>query len=136
MPKSSETSLRLKVGGGNLIQHSTPVVELRVPFVQTHMGQIRLRNFHRPPMKRYSHGSLSHPGPHAVQPLLKHIKKKSKQREAERMASGGGDVFFMRTPEDLTGKDGDLILIEFCEEHPPLMNQVTNEKTGLEIWIC
>lgn len=46
------------------------------------------------------------------------------QREAERMASGGGDVFFMRTPEDLTGRDGDLILVEFCEEHPPLMNQV------------
>ena len=40
------------------------------------------------------------------------------------MASGGGDVFFMRTPEDLTGRDGDLILVEFCEEHPPLMNQV------------
>lgn len=41
------------------------------------------------------------------------------------MASGGGDVFFMRTPEDLTGRDGDIILVEFCEEHPPLMNQVT-----------
>lgn len=40
------------------------------------------------------------------------------------MASGGGDVFFMRTPEDLTGRDGDLVLVEFCEEHPPLMNQV------------
>jgi hypothetical protein len=40
------------------------------------------------------------------------------------MASGGGDVFFMRTPDDLTGRDGDIILIEFCEEHPPLMNQV------------
>lgn len=46
------------------------------------------------------------------------------QREQERAASGGGDVFFMRTPEDLTGKDGDLILVEFCEEHPPLINQV------------
>lgn len=40
------------------------------------------------------------------------------------MASGGGDVFFMRTAEDLTGRDGDIILVEFCEEHPPLMNQV------------
>lgn len=38
MPRSSETTLRLKVGGGNLIQHSTPVVELRAPFIQTHMG--------------------------------------------------------------------------------------------------
>lgn len=33
-------------------------------------------------------------------------------------------MFFMRTPEDLTGRDGELILIEFCEEHPPLLNQV------------
>lgn len=43
----------------------------------------------------------------------------------ERIASGGGDVFFMRNPEDLSGKDGELILVEFCEEHPPLMNQVS-----------
>ena len=33
-------------------------------------------------------------------------------------------MFFMRTPEDLTGRDGDLILCEFSEEHPPLMMQV------------
>lgn len=33
-------------------------------------------------------------------------------------------MFFMRTAEDLTGRDGELILIEFCEEHPPLINQV------------
>lgn len=77
MPKTSESSIRLKVGG-NLLQHSTPVVELRVPFVQTHMGPMRLRNFHRPPLKRFSHGALSQPGPHPVHPLLKHIKKKAK----------------------------------------------------------
>ncbi|KYN38772.1 Transcription initiation factor TFIID subunit 1 [Trachymyrmex septentrionalis] len=124
MPKSSETTLRLKVGGGNLIQHSTPVVELRVPFVQTHMGPMRLRNFHRPPLRRFSYGPLALPAPHGVLPLLKHIKKKAKQREQERIASGGGDVFFMRTPEDLTGRDGELVLLEFSEEHPPLMNQV------------
>ncbi|XP_025829249.1 transcription initiation factor TFIID subunit 1 [Agrilus planipennis] len=123
-PRSSETILRLKVGGGNLIQHSTPIVELRAPFIQTHMGPMRLRNFHRPPLKRFSFGPLSDPGPHPVLPLVKYIKKKAKQREAERMASGGGDVFFMRTPEDLTGRDGDLVFVEFCEEHPPLMNQV------------
>jgi transcription initiation factor TFIID subunit 1 len=29
-------------------------------------------------MKRFSHGILAHPGPHAVLPLLKHIKKKAK----------------------------------------------------------
>ncbi|XP_059612108.1 transcription initiation factor TFIID subunit 1 isoform X2 [Phlebotomus argentipes] len=122
--KSSETTLRLKVGGGNLIQHSTPVVELRSPFIPTHMGPMKLRSFHRPPMKKYSHGALAASIPHPVLPLLKHIRKKAKQRELERIASGGGDVFFMRNPEDLTGRDGEMILVEFCEEHPPLMNQV------------
>lgn len=32
IPKS-EPTLRLKVGGSSLIQHSTPVVELRSPFI-------------------------------------------------------------------------------------------------------
>uniref|UniRef100_A0A182J0C7 Transcription initiation factor TFIID subunit 1 n=1 Tax=Anopheles atroparvus TaxID=41427 RepID=A0A182J0C7_ANOAO len=124
MTKSTEATLKIKVGGGNLLQHSTPVVELRAPFVPTHMGPMKLRMFHRPPMKKYSHGPLASTNPQPVLPLQKHIKKKAKQRELERIASGGGDVFFMRTPDDLTGRDGELILIEFCEEHPPLMNQV------------
>ena len=42
-------------------------------------------------------------------------------RESERLASGGGDMFFMRTPEDLTGRDADLILAEYSEEYPPIM---------------
>lgn len=77
-PRSSETSLRLKVGGGNIIQHSTPVVELKAPFIQTHMGPIRIKNFHRPPMKRYSHGIVTESIFHPVHPLLKNIKKKAK----------------------------------------------------------
>lgn len=78
MAKSSESTMRMKVGGGNLIQHSTPVVELRAPFIPTHMGPIKLRAFHRPPMKKYSHGPLHGTAFHGVQPLLKHIKKKAK----------------------------------------------------------
>ena len=42
----------------------------------------------------------------------------------ERLASGGGDMFFMRTHEDLTGCDGDLVLAEYSEEFPPLMMRV------------
>ncbi|NWU88948.1 TAF1 factor, partial [Upupa epops] len=110
--------------GGNIIQHSIPAVELRQPFFPTHMGPMKLRQFHRPPLKKYSFGALSQPGPHVVQPLLKHIKKKAKMREQERQASGGGEMFFMRTPQDLTGKDGDLILAEYSEENAPLMMQV------------
>ena len=30
----------------------------------------------------------------------------------------------MRTPQDLSGMDGDLILAEYSEEYPPLMMQV------------
>uniref|UniRef100_A0A4W4EMP7 Transcription initiation factor TFIID subunit 1 n=1 Tax=Electrophorus electricus TaxID=8005 RepID=A0A4W4EMP7_ELEEL len=110
--------------GGNIIQHSIPAVELRQPFFPTHMGPMKLRQFHRPTLKKYSFGALSQPGPHSVQPLLKHIKKKAKMREQERQASGGGDMFFMRTAQDLTGKDGDLILAEYSEEYPPLILQV------------
>ncbi|KAM6970648.1 transcription initiation factor TFIID subunit 1 [Aplochiton taeniatus] len=110
--------------GGNIIQHSIPAVELRQPFFPTHMGPMKLRSFHRPSLKKYSFGALSQPGPHPSQPLLKHIKKKAKMREQERQASGGGDMFFMRTAADLTGKDGDLILAEYSEEYPPLIMQV------------
>ncbi|EHB13472.1 Transcription initiation factor TFIID subunit 1 [Heterocephalus glaber] len=112
--------------GGNIIQVQTAsfLWELRQPFFPTHMGPIKLRQFHRPPLKKYSFGALSQPGPHSVQPLLKHIKKKAKMREQERQASGGGEMFFMRTPQDLTGKDGDLILAEYSEENGPLMMQV------------
>ncbi|KAJ8348205.1 hypothetical protein SKAU_G00267940 [Synaphobranchus kaupii] len=110
--------------GGNIIQHSIPAVELRQPFFPTHMGPMKLRQFHRPSLKKYSFGALSQPGPHQAQALLKHIKKKAKMREQERQASGGGDMFFMRTATDLTGKDGDLILAEYSEEFPPLSMQV------------
>ncbi|XP_033834924.1 transcription initiation factor TFIID subunit 1 isoform X7 [Periophthalmus magnuspinnatus] len=110
--------------GGNIIQHSIPALELRQPFFPTHMGPMKLRQFHRPALKKYSFGALAQPGPHPVQPLLKHIKKKAKMREQERQASGGGDMFFMRTPQDLTGKDGDLILAEYSEEYAPLIMQV------------
>ncbi|VDP35398.1 unnamed protein product [Soboliphyme baturini] len=32
-------------------------------------------------------------------------------------------MFFMRAPEDLSGKDGELIFAEYSEEHPPLLMQ-------------
>ena len=33
-------------------------------------------------------------------------------------------MFFMRTPDDLTGRDGDIILAEYSEEYPPLLMRV------------
>ena len=33
-------------------------------------------------------------------------------------------MFFMRTPSDLTGMDGELMLFEYSEEYPPLLMTV------------
>ena len=60
------------------MQHSTPAVELRQPFFPTHMGPMKLRTFHRMPLKKYSHGAIAMPGPHPVLPLLKQIRRKEK----------------------------------------------------------
>lgn len=57
-PKTQDNLIKVAAGGG-IFQHATPVVELQVPFVPTHMGPIKLRAFHRPPLKRYSHGPLA-----------------------------------------------------------------------------
>ncbi|CAG2164848.1 unnamed protein product [Oppiella nova] len=120
---TTDVALKPNVGA-NLIQHSIPALELRQPFFPTFLSYSRLRAFHRPTLKRYSHGAVADSLPHGVVPLLKHIKRKAKMREQERIASGGGEMFFMRKPDDLTGKDGEVILSEFSEEHPPLVMQV------------
>uniref|UniRef100_A0A3Q3GWW7 Transcription initiation factor TFIID subunit n=1 Tax=Labrus bergylta TaxID=56723 RepID=A0A3Q3GWW7_9LABR len=104
--------------GGNIIQHSIPALELRQPFFPTHMGPMKLRQFHRPTLK----STPLDLWPRCVPAHNKHTI--TQMREQERQAAGGGDMFFMRTPQDLTGKDGDLILAEYSEEYPPLIMQV------------
>ena len=83
-PKTQES---LKVSTGRtLLQHATPVVELQAPFVPTHMGPIKLRAFHRPPLKRFSHGPLAdYTSFYGVLPLQKHMKKKAKAREVKKI---------------------------------------------------
>ncbi|XP_053398607.1 transcription initiation factor TFIID subunit 1-like isoform X2 [Mercenaria mercenaria] len=122
-PKLLDTALRSNMGV-NLIQHSTPAVELQQPFFPTFLSETKLRTFHRNPLKKYSHGALATPGPHPVDSLFKVIKRKARLRDQERQAFGGGEIFFMRTPQDLTGQDGELILCEHSEEYPPLMVQI------------
>ena len=46
------------------------------------------------------------------------------EREKERVGSGGGEVFFMRTLDDLTPCDSHLVLFEYSEEHPPLLSNI------------
>jgi transcription initiation factor TFIID subunit 1 len=44
-------------------------------------------------------------------------------REQQKLKEGGGDIFYMRELQDLSGKDGTLLLVEYSEEHPPLLSQ-------------
>ena len=44
-PKTHES--QIKVTSGEVLQHATPVVELRAPFVPTYIGEAKLRLFHR-----------------------------------------------------------------------------------------
>ena len=61
---------------GNLIQHSTPAVDLKQPFFPTFLGVTKLRQFHRPPLKKYSYGTMFDGGPIPVNSLVKQIKRK------------------------------------------------------------
>lgn len=73
---SSEISLRLKPVA-KLIQHSIPAVELRPPFIPTHLSVLRLQNFHRAPLKRFSHGQQSLSILHPVFSLSREISWKA-----------------------------------------------------------
>ena len=53
---------------------------------------------------------------------MRYVILKIQEREGERQKSGGGQVFFMRTREDISAKDGRLVLFEYAEEHPLLMS--------------
>ncbi|CAH8545195.1 unnamed protein product [Schistosoma rodhaini] len=107
------------------LQHSTPAVELWPPFFPTYMSPLRLRQFHRVPLKRYLRGLMSQYNiPFPVTNLTRHVHRKMREREDERAATGGGEIFFMRTPSDLSGADGEIVLFEFSEEYPPLLAQV------------
>ena len=124
IPKEPSSMIKTATGG-TLLQHATPSVQLTAPFIPTHMGVIKLRQYHRWPIKRYSHGPLSNfTAFHGVQSLYKHQRKMEKWRTAEREEAGGGDIFLMREAKDLSGKDGDLVLFEYIEEYPPLMSFV------------
>lgn len=119
----------LKPNVGNLIQHSTPAVELRQPLFPTFMNRDRLREFHRPPIfvpgkRSRSISNLELTVYNGVTSLTKHIQKQKQSREKQRIDSGGGEMFFMHTAEDLSGRDAELILAEYSEEYPPLLNQV------------
>lgn len=107
---------------GVVVQHSTPALNLYSAWFPTHLTSSALKHFHRPKLRiRCPRGEHS-TGWYGVTSLDSHITLKTKQREQERALSGGGEVFFMRRPEDLSSCDGHMILAEYSEQYPPLMS--------------
>ncbi|GMR42308.1 hypothetical protein PMAYCL1PPCAC_12503, partial [Pristionchus mayeri] len=105
-----------------LIQHSIPAQNIHRTFFPTHLTPYKLRHWHR---MQLSKRILKQVGGKYVQiqTLARYIRKMSEQREKAKAAEGGGDIFFMREVGDLSGKDGDLLLMEYSEEHPILLSQ-------------
>jgi transcription initiation factor TFIID subunit 1 len=56
--------------------------------------------------------------------LTRHIRLTNQRRERHISVEGGGfDIFLMRELHDLSGRDGTLLLLEYIEQFPPLLNQ-------------
>ncbi|GIY46026.1 transcription initiation factor TFIID subunit 1 [Caerostris extrusa] len=119
---SQETVLK---PSGMLLQHSIPATELRSQLFPTHLTEMELRSFHRPQLKDYPYARFALvKKPCAVYSLTRYIQQEKLKIQKEIKDSGGGTMFFMRKFDDLSGKDCTLVLFEFSEQFPPLMNQI------------
>ncbi|VDK86505.1 unnamed protein product [Litomosoides sigmodontis] len=120
-PKNVERTVS-SVSGTSLIQHSLPAQNIHRMFFPTHLNPFKLRHYHRLPLSKRI---LRTTGTRlvSVKTLTKLIKEKEEFREKQKAAEGGGEIFFMREVQDLSGKDSTLLLMEYSEEHPPLLNQ-------------
>lgn len=123
-PKHVSSSQGLSGLDGIVVQHSTSALDLHPPWFPTQLSSSGLRHFHRPKLRiRCPRGEQS-TGWYGVSSLETHIVMRAREREKERAASGGGEVFFMRTPEDLSACDGHMILAEYSEQYPPLISAI------------
>lgn len=123
-PKHVSSSQGLGGLDGVVVQHSSPALDLHPPWFPTQLSTTSLRHFHRPKLRiRCPRGEQS-TGWYAICTLTSYLAQRAREREKERAASGGGEVFFMRRPEDLSCCDGELVLAEYCEQHPPLMSAI------------
>lgn len=104
-------------------RHSRLIKEFISPFIQTHLTVEHLRNFHRPKLTAFDNPTLHSDAVkgYFITSLAKRIRLKAVQR-ARQLAQGLPIIFDQ--PIDLSGRDGEIILLENSEEFPPLLSQV------------
>ncbi|KIW62899.1 hypothetical protein PV04_09789 [Phialophora macrospora] len=89
------------------IEHSLPAIRLQYPYFQVRLSLQELRNFHRKRM-HFRH-------PITFRQPLKIKKKHQKNRSAKEL--------YPTTKEITLADNSSIILLEYSEEHPPMMSQ-------------
>ncbi|CAL8140508.1 unnamed protein product [Orchesella dallaii] len=108
-----------------VLEHPTEVTKLKFPFIVTRLDTDELRNFHRPPIKKYFTGTDTSVRTWKIMSLTRHIQHKNKKIQAVISANNCEKIRqLMSNASDLSGRDSELLLIENCEEYPPLLSQV------------
>ena len=120
LPKNNTKSQRSLVS--STIQHSLPAQNIDPAFFPYLANIAQLRNFHRPKLSPKQLQTFYRNA--SILSLTRHIRITNQRREHQITAEGGGfDIFLMREIYDLSGRDGTLVLFEYSEQFPPLLNQ-------------
>lgn len=138
--KSKDISDKLSIPryGSQTIQHSLPAYDLWRPFFPTYMSEVRFRNFHRPKLRHYAIGPQARVGrrkPKAfpVKSLTASIYRHQKILCRNVINAINSDMtreeivnkfLLIRHAKELTAKHGEIFLFEYCEEFPPILNQI------------
>eukprot|EP01102_Stenamoeba_stenopodia_P010960 TRINITY_DN3347_c0_g1_i2.p1 TRINITY_DN3347_c0_g1~~TRINITY_DN3347_c0_g1_i2.p1 ORF type:complete len:1297 (-),score=390.85 TRINITY_DN3347_c0_g1_i2:240-4130(-) len=86
------------------VHHSLPALKLSL--AKTNLTPEELRNFHRPKIKF----------PVGQKIKISNLKKEKRQSKKQQSTE------FIRRKSDLTPKEGQLTMVEFTEEYPPVIN--------------
>eukprot|EP01135_Chromosphaera_perkinsii_P002469 Nk52_evm75s223 gene=Nk52_evmTU75s223 len=121
MSKAIPNAENSQVHGQTRLQvvHAVPALRLFDLYFPPHIDRAFLRNWHRPPLSIFAEANKFY----TLSCLTKSIRKKAKEREKERIASGA-ELVSMKKTKDLTGKDGDIVFFEYSEQYPPLLSNV------------
>ncbi|XP_037960124.1 transcription initiation factor TFIID subunit 1-like isoform X2 [Teleopsis dalmanni] len=149
LSRTDNTSLAIKCsrGKGRRIQeessfrldlkHALPVIEFHKEFMPTHLSRNVANTFYRPRLAKFKEGRTKRPFRNAVnvvpstfQEFVNHKRMVRASKYKKKMP------FYPETIDDLSAKDGKILLMEFSEEHPPLMNQVGMNSKIINYYKC
>lgn len=120
------------------LQHSLPAYDLWRPFFPTYLGAEKFKDFHRPKLRHFNTGPQScykkkrfraFPIKNLAKTLYKYqLKLRRNVIEAIEAGLPAEDIinrfFKIYTAKQLTAKNGELYLFEYCEEYPSVLSQI------------